>query len=88
MVRYNLKIIFANKFIWFLLGALAFYVGLILIYVFTEDISRLKISTEYLFSVESSLFSTLPYLASRTTRMQEQLKYSSEFQITGIRYGW
>lgn len=42
MVRYNLKIIFANKFIWFLMGAFGFYVGLILIYVFTEDISRVE----------------------------------------------
>jgi hypothetical protein len=42
MVKYNLKIIFSNKFIWFLLGAFAFYIGLILIYVFTEDISRIE----------------------------------------------
>jgi hypothetical protein len=42
MIRYNLKIIFSNKFIWFLLGAFAFYIGLILIYVFTEDISRIE----------------------------------------------
>jgi hypothetical protein len=42
MVKYNLKIIFANKFIWFLLGAFTFYVGLILIYVFSEDISRIE----------------------------------------------
>lgn len=42
MIKYNLKIIFANKFIWFLLGAFTFYVGLILIYVFSEDISRIE----------------------------------------------
>jgi len=42
MVVYNLKIIFANKFIWFLLGAFTFYAGLILIYVFSEDISRVE----------------------------------------------
>ena len=42
MTRYNLKIIFASKFIWFMLGALAFYAGLILIYVFSEDISRVE----------------------------------------------
>jgi len=42
MITYNLKIIFANKFIWFLSGALAFYIGLSLIYVFTEDISRVE----------------------------------------------
>ncbi|MEA1886078.1 MAG: hypothetical protein U9N72_02565, partial [Bacteroidota bacterium] len=42
MVKYNLKIIFANRFIWFLLGAVAFYIGLTLIYVFTEDVSRVE----------------------------------------------
>lgn len=42
MVKYNLKIIFSNKFIWFLLGAFAFYIGLILIYVFSEEISRVE----------------------------------------------
>ncbi|MEZ4999311.1 MAG: hypothetical protein R2744_00995 [Bacteroidales bacterium] len=40
MITYNLKIIFANKFIWFLAGAIAFYVSLSLIYVFSEEISR------------------------------------------------
>ena len=42
MTRYNLKIIFANKFIWFLLGALVFYVGLNIIYVFSEQVSRVE----------------------------------------------
>lgn len=42
MVKYNLKIIFASRFIWFLIGATAFYVGLILIYVFSEDISKVE----------------------------------------------
>ena len=42
MVKYNLKIIFGSRFIWFMLGALAFYVGLILIYVFDEDVSRIE----------------------------------------------
>ena len=36
MVRYNLKIIFANKFIWFLLAALAFFVGVLLITLFSK----------------------------------------------------
>ena len=47
MVVYNLKIIFANKFIWFMLGAIGFYIGLTLIYVFDEDISRV----EHLFGI-------------------------------------
>lgn len=41
MVIYNLRIIFANKFIWFLAGAVVFYLGLSVIYVFTNDISRM-----------------------------------------------
>jgi len=42
MIVYNLKIIFASRFIWFLTGALAFYIGLSLIYVFSEDISKIE----------------------------------------------
>jgi hypothetical protein len=41
MIIYNLRIIFANKFIWFLAGSVLFYVGLSVIYVFNEDISRM-----------------------------------------------
>jgi hypothetical protein len=36
MVRYNLKIIFANKFIWFLLASLAFFAGVLLITLFSK----------------------------------------------------
>lgn len=42
MVLYNLRIIFANKFIWFLAGSIAFYLGLSVIYVFSNDISRMS----------------------------------------------
>jgi hypothetical protein len=41
MVVYNLRIIFANKFIWFLAGSVVFYLGLSVIYVFANDISRM-----------------------------------------------
>ncbi len=47
MVIYNLRIIFANRFIWFLAGSVAFYLGLSVIYVFANDVSR----TEDLFGV-------------------------------------
>jgi hypothetical protein len=40
MIVYNLRIIFANKFIWFLAGSVAFYLGLSVIYVFANDISK------------------------------------------------
>lgn len=40
MILYNLRIIFANKFIWFLTGSVLFYVGLSIIYVSTNDVSR------------------------------------------------
>jgi hypothetical protein len=40
MIIYNLKIIFANKFIWFLAGSVAFYLGLSVIYAVTNDVSR------------------------------------------------
>jgi hypothetical protein len=42
MIFYNLRIIFANKFIWFLTGSIAFYLGLSVIYVFANDVSRMS----------------------------------------------
>lgn len=42
MIVYNLKIIFANKFIWFLAGSILFWMGLSVIYVFESDISRMS----------------------------------------------
>jgi hypothetical protein len=41
MILYNLRIIFANKFIWFLGGSVLFYLGVSVIYVFSNDISRM-----------------------------------------------
>jgi hypothetical protein len=42
MIVYNLRIIFANKFIWFLAGSILFYVGLSIIYVFSNDVSKME----------------------------------------------
>ena len=42
MIIYNLRIIFANKFIWFLAGSIVFYVGLSIIYAFSNDVSRME----------------------------------------------
>jgi hypothetical protein len=42
MIVYNLRIIFANRFIWFLAGSIVFYLGLSVIYVFANDVSRLR----------------------------------------------
>jgi hypothetical protein len=41
MIVYNLRIVFANKFIWFLTGSVLFYIGLSVIYVFSNDVSRM-----------------------------------------------
>lgn len=41
MIIYNLKIIFANRFFWFLAGSIVFYLGLSVIYVFSNDVSRM-----------------------------------------------
>jgi hypothetical protein len=41
MIIYNLRIIFANRFIWFLAGSVVFYLGLSVIYVFNNDVSRM-----------------------------------------------
>lgn len=42
MILYNLRIIFANKFIWFLVGSILFYIGLSVINVFSNDVSRME----------------------------------------------
>jgi hypothetical protein len=42
MILYNLRIIFANRFIWFLAGSVVFYAGLSVIYVFDNDVSRME----------------------------------------------
>jgi hypothetical protein len=40
MILYNLRIIFANKFIWFLVGSVIFYLGLSVIYVLSNDVLK------------------------------------------------
>jgi hypothetical protein len=42
MILYNLRIIFANKFVWFLTGSVLFYIILSVIYVSTNDVSRVE----------------------------------------------
>jgi hypothetical protein len=42
MILYNLRIIFANRFIWFLAGSIVFYLGLSVIYVFDQDVSNMR----------------------------------------------
>lgn len=42
MIIYNLRIIFSNRFIWFLAGSIVIYMGLSVLYVFTNDISRME----------------------------------------------
>ena len=42
MIQYNLRIIFANKFVWFLTGSVLFYIGLSIIYVFSNDVSKME----------------------------------------------
>jgi hypothetical protein len=42
MIVYNLRIIFANRFFWFLAGSVVFYLGLSVIYVFDQDVSNMS----------------------------------------------
>lgn len=42
MILYNLRIIFANKFIWFLAGSVLFYLGISVIDAFSDDSSRMQ----------------------------------------------
>jgi hypothetical protein len=47
MIVYNLRIIFANRFIWFLAGSVVFYMGLSVIYVFDQDVGILSNSIRH-----------------------------------------
>jgi len=40
-IVYNLRIIFANRFIWFLTGSVIFYLGISVIYVLSNDVSKM-----------------------------------------------
>jgi hypothetical protein len=42
MILYNLRIIFANKFIWFLVGSVLFYIGISLINVLSNETIRVE----------------------------------------------
>lgn len=42
MTVYNLKIIFANRFFWFLIGSVGFYLGLSLIYILSNNIYKVQ----------------------------------------------
>jgi len=42
VIRFNFRIIFANRFIWFLLGSVGFYLGLSLIYIFNENQMKME----------------------------------------------
>lgn len=42
MIVYNLRIIFANRFVWFLAGSVIFYLGLSVIYVLDQDVSNMR----------------------------------------------
>jgi hypothetical protein len=42
MIIYNLRIIFANRFIWFMTGAVIFFLGMSVIYALTSDVARMR----------------------------------------------
>ena len=87
MVSYNLRIIFANKFIWFLTGSVVFYLGLSVIYVFANNVSKMEdLYGVFLFSGLLLVFYPA-VLVFRMTWMPELLRSFSEYLITDIRYG-
>lgn len=59
MIVYNLKIIFANKFVWFLTGSILFWMGLSVIYVFSNDVSRMR-DLYYVFLISGLLIIFYP----------------------------
>lgn len=42
IIIYNLRIIFANRFIWFMTGAVIFFLGMSVIYALTSDVARMR----------------------------------------------
>lgn len=59
MIVYNLRIIFANKFVWFLTGSILFWMGLSVIYVFSNDVSRMR-DLYYVFLISGLLIIFYP----------------------------
>ncbi|MGE5421189.1 MAG: hypothetical protein ACM3UT_13450 [Chloroflexota bacterium] len=59
MIIYNLRIIFANKFVWFLTGSILFWMGLSVIYVFSNDVSRMR-DLYYVFLISGLLIIFYP----------------------------
>ena len=76
MVKYNLKIIFAGKFIWFLLAAFLFFAY----FMFQIAWSRSEVN-------EGVVYNLLMFLVSRTMRIAGYWKSFSASPTINIRYG-
>ena len=84
LVKYNLKIIFAGKFIWFLLAAFLFFAY----FMFQIAWSRSEVNEGVVYNLLMSCWcSILLFLVSRTMRIAGYWKSFSASPTINIRYG-
>lgn len=87
VVRYNLKIIFAGKFFWFLLAAFGFFA----LFMFQNAWKREEINEGLIYSIlmfpSMLLISIRLYSAFRMTKIAGYWRFSLEFPTISIRFG-
>ena len=81
LVKYNLKIIFAGKFIWFLLAAFLFFAY----FMFQIAWSRSEVNEGVVYNL--LMFPCVLFLVSRTMRIAGYWKSFSASPTINIRYG-
>jgi len=87
VVRYNLKIIFAGKFFWFLLAAFGFFA----LFMFQNAWKREEINEGLIYSILMfrlcCLFSIRLYSAFRMMKIAGYWRFSLESPTISIRFG-
>mgnify|MGYP006910472699 CR=1 FL=1 len=87
VVRYNLKIIFAGKFFWFLLAAFGFFA----LFMFQNAWKREEINEGLIYSILMfrlcCLFSIRLYSAFRMMKIADYWRFSLESPTISIRFG-
>lgn len=87
VVRYNLKIIFAGKFFWFLLAAFGFFA----LFMFQNAWKREEINEGLIYSIlmfpSMLLISIRLYSAFRMTKIAGYWRFSLESPTISIRFG-
>ena len=85
MIRYNLKIIFANRFIWFLIASLGFFLFFAIQQVLENR--GLGEDTVYVLVIFPGVLLIFRYFVSNTMMIRVCWRFCSEFRITVTKYG-